>query len=214
MSGPGIDVILWTAATLAFVHTAIGVDHVVPFVALGRAQRWSLGRTLAITALCGIGHVGSSVILGFLGIGLGLAIEEIGALQAARGALAVWFMIGFGLAYAAWGVVRLARERTHGHPHHHASALTGWTLFILFVFGPCEALIPLMMAPAVGRDWLALAAVVGIFGSITVATMLVLVGLGHLGMQWARLARLERYVHVAAGLLIALSGAAVSVFGI
>lgn len=52
------------------------------------------------------------------------------------------------------------------------------------------------------------------FGSVTVATMLVLVGLGYLGMQGAPLPRLERHVHVTAGLLIALSGAAVSVFGI
>ena len=43
--------LLSTAAILGIVHTILGPDHYVPFVAMGRARGWSLGRTLGITAV-------------------------------------------------------------------------------------------------------------------------------------------------------------------
>ena len=60
--------LITTAATLAVLHTAVGVDHSLPFVMLGRARGWSLRRTLGMTALCGLGHVGTSVIIGAIGV--------------------------------------------------------------------------------------------------------------------------------------------------
>ena len=74
--GPDIGVLAATAASIGFVHTVTGPDHYLPFIAIGRARRWSLTRTLSITALCGVGHVLGSVALGSLGIGLGLALSR------------------------------------------------------------------------------------------------------------------------------------------
>ena len=64
------SVLLGTAASIGLVHTLLGVDHSLPFVALGRAQGWSLKRTLAVTFGCGLAHVLSSVLIGAIGIGL------------------------------------------------------------------------------------------------------------------------------------------------
>ena len=65
--------LLWAAASLAVVHTLLGIDHSLPLAALGRARGWALGRTLLVTGVCGAGHVASSVVLGAAGVGLGVA---------------------------------------------------------------------------------------------------------------------------------------------
>ena len=166
-----LTILLGSAVAIGFVHTLIGVDHFLPFIMLGRAERWSLRKLLAITAFCGVGHVLSSVVLGFVGISLGVAVQRLQFIEARRGELASWLLIGFGLAYAAWAVYRTLRSKKHHHPHAHESgdahshthshtrehlhphnvdrrAVTVWTLFIIFVFGPCEPLIPVLMVPA------------------------------------------------------------------
>ena len=88
MGPTGSGLLLGMAASLAVVHTAIGIDHAVPFVVLSRVQQWSLRRTLLITALCGVGHVGSAVVLGLLAVGLGVhqleAAVDILAIRARR----------------------------------------------------------------------------------------------------------------------------------
>ena len=86
----------------------------------------------------------------------------------------------------------------------------------MFALGPCEALIPLMMAPSMTGDWATLAGVVLVFGGVTVTTMLAIVAVGcaglRLGLGWARPAL--RHVDAVAGLAIAASGAAVMFFRI
>ena len=62
------QVLLYTAATIAVLHTVLGPDHYLVFTAMGKAQNWSLAKTLRITTLCGLGHVASSMLLGLAGI--------------------------------------------------------------------------------------------------------------------------------------------------
>lgn len=88
-----------TAATLGFVHTVLGPDHYLPFVAMAKARNWSRAKTVAITAVCGFGHVASSVVLGFIGILAGAAVFRLEALEAVRGNLAGWLLLAFGFAY-------------------------------------------------------------------------------------------------------------------
>ena len=77
-----------TAATIGFIHTILGPDHYLPFIVLSRARKWSSLRTALVTMICGIGHVLSSVILGFLGIALGIAAFKLQAVESFRGELA------------------------------------------------------------------------------------------------------------------------------
>jgi sulfite exporter TauE/SafE len=230
-------VLLGTAVTLGFVHTLIGIDHSLPFVVIGRAQGWSLRKVLTITSLCGVGHVLSSVLLGFVGVGLGVAAERLEWIETGRGEVAAWLLIGFGLAYAAWAFWRYLRHRRHQHLHSHDQApshchehqhldhhlhphrlhrraLTVWTLFIVFVFGPCEPLIPLLMVPAFAHNWAAVALVSAVFGLTTIGTMLAVVSLGFYGLRLPVFSRIERHAHVIAGLTIAASGLAVKALGI
>ena len=58
-----LTTIAFTGFTVAFFHAAIPT-HWLPFVAAGRAQRWSHSKTLLITALAGTGHVLTTALLG------------------------------------------------------------------------------------------------------------------------------------------------------
>lgn len=209
--------LLGTSATLAIVHALLGVDHSLPFVALGRARGWTLARTLLVTAVCGAGHVASSAAIGALGVGLGIAADALLWLESARGELAAALLLGFGLAYAAWAVWRRIRRPDVAPPRAAAAGgtdVTPWALFIVFVLGPCEPLIPLMVVPGVAGDWLTAAAVVGVFGLLTVAVMLAVVAAACRGADLVGVGRIGRHADVAAGLVVAASGAAVLWLGL
>lgn len=228
-----LTVLLGSAIGVAFVHTLIGIDHSLPFVVLGKANGWSLRKTLGLTTVCGVAHVSSSVVLGMLGIGLGTAIAGLEAIEASRGTLAAWTLIVFGLVYTGWAVSRRRRVTRHTHQHDglvhshadgrashqhatrpHTGAITAWSLFVIFVLGPCEPLIPLLMIPAAGMGAGVVFLVTATFGVVTVATMLGLVTLAHYGLRLRRMNWLERHAQVAAGLAIAASGVVVGVLGI
>lgn len=224
--------LLATAAFLGVVHTAAGPDHYVPFIALARARRWSPVRTVAVTLSCGVGHVLGSVILGAVGIAAGLALGHMEWIESVRGEVAGWLLLGFGLAYGAWGVRRALRNRPHRHWHGHADgvvhdhqhvhhgghvhvhegarrSVTPWVLFVLFVFGPCEALIPVLMVPAAAGSWWQVALVTAVFGLCTLATMTAAVLVGYHGLSRLSLGTAERWSHALAGLALAACGAAI-----
>jgi hypothetical protein len=223
------------SVTVAGAHTFIGVDHYLPFVVLGRARKWSLAKVLGITALCGVGHVFGSIVLGFVGIGLGFAVSDLVDVESIRGSLAAWGLIAFGLVYATWALVRLIRSRAHSHVHAHedgtlhthkhdhqashlhahaGAGLTVWAVFVIFVLGPCEPLIPLLMAPAWQYDWWGVAAVAGTFGVTTIAMMVTMAAIGSLGLRLVPMKKVHRYAHLMAGLAIFSSGVAIQALGI
>ena len=232
-----LSILVATAATIGVLHTAIGPDHYVPFVAMAGARDWSLRRTLGVTAVCGLGHVLGSVILGTLGIALGWAVGGLEWLEGVRGEVAAWLLLGFGVAYTAWGLRQAMRNRPHSHWHTHGDgtvhehshvhreehahlhearvgqgrfrSVTPWILFVIFIFGPCEALIPVLMVPAATGSWWGVGAVVSVFGIVTVATMLVAVWIGYLGVSRFSLGRLERFSHALAGMTLIACGLAI-----
>jgi nickel/cobalt exporter len=227
-----------TAATIGFLHTLLGPDHYLPFVMMARARRWSLAKTSWITGLCGIGHVAGSVVLGMLGIALGIGVTKIEIFESFRGNLAAWLLIAFGLVYFVWGLRRAIRNRPHEHRHVHgcglthththvhtddhahvhqaetAVSITPWVLFTIFVLGPCEPLIPLLMYPAAKSSLRGVIFVTAIFGVVTIATMLGVVLVFTLGIGFLPTARLERYSHAIAGATIGVCGAAIQFLGL
>jgi sulfite exporter TauE/SafE len=227
--------LLLAAFGIALVHTLAGPDHYLPFVMLARARKWSARRTLGVTAVCGVGHVASSLVLGGIGVAVGVSVGAIEGMENARGELAAWLLVGFGAAYGLWGLRRAIRGRrglalhAHGghvhlhehgepgHDHHHARGERGttfWALFVIFVLGPCEPLIPLVIAPASTGRWQLAAVVAVVFSVTTILTMLAVVLLALLGAQRLRLAFLERWAHALAGGMVAASGLAILFLGL
>jgi len=234
---PEITLLCGTAATIGILHTLYGPDHYLPFIVMSRARRWSLTRTAVITLLCGIGHVFSSVLLGLVGVAFGIAVTRMEAFEGLRGSLAAWLLIGFGFAYFVWGVQRAIRNRPHQHTHAHGDGaihahqhthhsehahphgatsrnLTPWILFTIFVFGPCEPLIPILMYPAARNSLPGMILVAAVFAISTIGTMLSVVMLSAWGVSFARLGLLERYTHALAGAAICLSGLAIQFLGL
>lgn len=219
-----------TAATVGIVHTLLGPDHYLPFVALARSKGWTLRKTLAVTGFCGIGHVAGSIMLGALGIVVGSSLTGLVRIETIRGDIAGWLMLTLGLVYLAWGLKQAARKEVHAHAHVHvdgtvhnhrhdhraahlhphrrgAGRFAPWALFIVFVLGPCEALIPLLMYPASQHNYAAVGLVAAVFAAATLATMTALVALGCLGAKRLPLGGMDRYVHALAGAAISLCAA-------
>ncbi len=237
MSGE-LLILLSTAASIGFFHTLLGPDHYLPFIVMNRAGKWSLRKTVSITALCGIGHVLSSILLGVIGIALGLALSEVEAVESFRGGIAAWALIAFGLVYFAWGIRRALRNKPHSHLHVHgdghdhvhththtekhlhihekksAGNFTPWMLLTIFVLGPCEPLIPLLMYPAAKSSLTGLVLVTGVFSIVTIVTMLSIVLVSISGINFVPVKPLERYTHAFAGAAICLSGIAIQFFGL
>ena len=231
------QVLLATAATVAVAHTVLGPDHYLVFSAMGRARGWGLARTLRVTLFCGLGHVLSSVVLGVIGIVAGAQLASMVEIESLRGNLAGWALIAFGLVYLAWGLKKAGRGREHSHVHvhgdvvhqhthvheddhahvHEAGArnrITPWAMFIIFVLGPCEALIPLLMYPAARHSETLVIAVAVVFSLFTLATMLACVAITMIGLERIRLPAGGRFGHAAAGALVLGCGIAVSFLGI
>jgi ABC-type nickel/cobalt efflux system permease component RcnA len=255
-----LGLLLLTAASIGVVHTLLGPDHYLPFVAMGAARRWTTRKTLWITSLCGVGHVLGSVVIGFVGIGIGVSISRLEWLEGVRGDAAAWLLTGFGLAYLAWGMKKAWRAKPHAHPHFHgdgtihdhrhgheglhlhphlqlqplqphphprlhrhahphvdatrARNLTPWALFVIFVLGPCEPLIPMLMYPASQHSAWGTAAVVLAFGAATIATMLGVVYLATRGLERLPLDTAERYSHALAGAALSLCGLGIVFLGL
>lgn len=114
-----LSVLCVTAATIGVLHTLMGPDHYVPFVAMSRVGGWTFRKTMWVTFLCGIGHVVSSVLLGAVGIVFGVAVLRLESIESVRGEWAGWLLIAFGLAYLLWGIRRAVRYRPHSHWHGH-----------------------------------------------------------------------------------------------
>jgi len=210
-----IVILAGAAAAIGFVHTVFGPDHYLPFIVLSKARQWSSVKTVMVTFLCGLGHVLSSVALGFIGIALGIAVFKLEAIESFRGELAAWILIAFGFTYFVWGIHRAIRNRPHTHIHTSKSgSLTPWILFTIFIFGPCEPLIPLVMYPAAKGDMMTVVIVAFVFGLTTISTMLGIVLASSYGLAKLPLGKLEKYSHALAGLAILLCGGAIKFLGL
>ena len=86
-------------------------------------------------------------------------------------------------------------------------------LFLIFVFGPSEPLVPLLMVPASRSGSVAVAGVVTAFAFATVATMTCSVMLMRYGASFVPALRLGRFEHAVAGLAMLACGVLVK-FGL
>jgi nickel/cobalt transporter (NicO) family protein len=226
-----------TAVTIGFIHTIVGPDHYIPFIVMGEARRWTIRRTMLITFLCGLGHVLSSVIVGFIGIGAGISLSKLEFFESFRGNIAAWLLIVFGLVYMLISLRSIYRKKKHVHAHHHTDGtdhehehghfsghshihlenrknMTPWILFLIFILGPCEPLIPIVMYPAAENNIHGVIIVSLLFSVVTIATMMSVVLAFRLGLNRINLRPLERYVNVIAGATILVSGLAIQFLGL
>ena len=203
---------------------------------MSKAGKWSKIKTIWVTFYCGIGHVLSSVLLGLIGIEAGIAIEKLEFIEGLRGEIAGWVLITFGFLYMIWGLKRAYKNKPHTHFHTHEDgavhahehyhheehahvhetkkALTPWILFTIFILGPCEPLIPLLMFPAATHSTIGMVSVTIVFSVVTITTMISVVAVSLWGMNLLPLGKIEKFTHALAGFAIFASGLAINFLGL
>ncbi len=222
---PEMQALIITAVSIACLHTLTGPDHYLPFIALSKSRGWTIGKTIAWTVACGLGHVLSSVALGLGGAALGWSLSKINFLENVRGGIAGWVMLLFGVLYMLWGWYRLYTNKQHKHfdadeqglyvyEHRHGVAVlpaerfrvTPWVMFIIFILGPCEPMIPLLYYPAAQKNVWGMMILILLYTFFTLLTMLGIVLLGYFGIGFSASPKAEKYVHVLGGVTIFVCG--------
>jgi ABC-type nickel/cobalt efflux system permease component RcnA len=228
MSSPVLTTLAATGFSVAFFHAAIPT-HWLPFVLVGRARGWTRGRTMAVAALAGLGHVALTSLLGLAIAWLGFRLEEkVEAFPWIAGALLVGFsayylwrqLTGRGICHHhAPGGSHQPGEHCHGdHAESHwqeelkdtklVSGRAGeWAaisgLFLMLTLSPCEASLGVYLS-AVQFGWRGFLMLSGILAVATLGGMALFTWLALIGFGRVSLKRFERHE---AGLLSAVFAA-------
>ncbi|WP_337968775.1 sulfite exporter TauE/SafE family protein [uncultured Flavobacterium sp.] len=221
-----LTTLILSAITISCLHTASGPDHYLPFIVLSRSRKWSLAKTIWWTTICGLGHILSSVLLGLIGVLVGWQLSKLSMFQDIRGNVSGWCLLLFGAVYLVWGLRSAYLNKPHKHfevyndediyvyEHKHGEVvapqsrvkITPWILFVIFVMGPSEPLVPLLFYSGVRRSPLEIIVLIAVFAIFTVLTMLVMVLLGRYGYSFFKTDKLERYVHAIGGAVVTICG--------
>lgn len=185
---------------IALTH-AIMPNHWMPFALIGKGQKWSLMKTIFITAIAGLGHSITTTVLGFVIAILGFHITKYAETIAEP--MAGSILIVLGICYIVTG--RLTHG-THNHNHSKFSDKTiAFSLFTMLSLSPCVAALPLFLA-ASAFSWSKLALLSIILSVTTVSGMLVLTILAYTGVKKINLCGVENYEKEIIGCILTLIG--------
>ncbi|KAI9082307.1 hypothetical protein K1719_035799 [Acacia pycnantha] len=184
-------------ATVSILHSFIPT-HWLPFSIVGRAQKWTLSRTLLVTALGAILHVISTSLLGITAITMANAIAGEEKVHK----LASLLLIFLGGSYV---LLFLFGKGGHSHSHNQPMekmAVAG--LILVPALSPCATTLPVFLAAGNSSSMMVVAIIVLLFSTVSVMTSLVAVsfyGASQLKFQWV-----ERYDKLVVGSVLCLVG--------
>jgi ABC-type nickel/cobalt efflux system permease component RcnA len=229
-----IYMLLTTAGATALLHTLIP-DHWLPFVLIGRAQRWSGTTTAIVSGVSAAIHVALSVALGLITLGIGIGAAQVVGESLERAGAVLLIVFGAGYAWWAWrkgghfhpggGLLHgpeasqaCAGDEGDGNPehlHYHADEILirgkpGWGalgLALIVGLNPCVLILPIMLASAT-KGPQAFWLVTAAYALPTVVLMVGLSVFGVVGGRRIPVPGAARYMELASGLLIALLGVA------
>jgi hypothetical protein len=181
--------ILISGLLVAFFHAALPT-HWLPFVLVGRGQGWGAGKILTVAAGAGLGHTLSTMLLGVLLTGAGLAFEQ------RFGSVSPWIVGGLLVALGLFYLLRQAL-RPHAHTHAKPRLFTSdraavLALLTLVTLSPCEAFLPVYLS-GVRYGWTGFVVLSAVLAGATVLGMVVFTGVSILGVRRLPLGLLERY---------------------
>lgn len=190
----------------AFLHAALPT-HWLPFVLVGRGQRWTLSQVLGAVMTAGLAHILTTALVGGLIVAAGLAMDQwvSGILPYASAGL----LFLFGAFYLGRSLLR-APAVAGGPPLalseptvSHAAAF--WGLVAMMALSPGEVLLPIYLSQATEGP-VVLAALTLVFALGTVAGMALFTLLARAGWSVLRLERWARYEGLVLGLALILIG--------
>jgi hypothetical protein len=198
--------VLGAGFVTAFLHAALPT-HWLPFVLVGRGQRWTLPQVLTAVATAGLAHILSTAVVGGLIVAAGLAMEQL--ISGLLPGLSAGLLFLFGAFYLGRALLRPAIMA--GGPSlalseptvSHAAAF--WGLVAMMAISPGEVLLPIYLSQAT-QGPLVLAALTLAFAAGTVLGMSLFTVLARAGWSVLRLERWARYEGLVLGLALILIG--------
>ncbi|KAG8494968.1 hypothetical protein CXB51_012427 [Gossypium anomalum] len=190
-------------ATVSLLHSFIPT-HWLPFSIVGRAQNWTLSRTLFVTAFGAVLHVISTSLLGIAAITMANTIAGEETVHK----LASLLLIVLGGSYI---LLFLSGKGGHSHSHNQPMekmAVAG--LVLVPALSPCATTLPVFLAVGNSSSMMVLAIIVLLFSTIAVMTSLVALsfyGASQLKFRWV-----ERYDKVLVGSVLCLVGILTLIF--
>ena len=186
----------------AFLHAALPT-HWLPFVLVGRGQRWTLPQVLGAVTAAGLAHIVSTAAVGGLIVAAGLAMDQWVAGLLPWLSASLLFL--FGAFYLARAVLRAPAMSGNRAPAlaepavSHGAAF--WGLVAMMAVSPGEVLLPIYLSQATAGP-LVLAALTLAFAVGTVLGMTLFTLLARAGWSVLRLERWARYEGVVLGLAL------------
>ena len=190
----------------AFLHAALPT-HWLPFVLVGRGQRWTLTQVLTTVAIAGSAQIVTTALVGGLIVAAGLVVDQwiAGLLPG----LSAGLLFLFGAFYLGKALLRPAILA--GGPSlnlseptvSHAAAF--WGLVVMMAVSPGEVLLPIYLSQATEGPVVLIALTLA-FGIGTVLGMAVFTVLARAGWSVLRLERWARYEGIILGLALILIG--------
>ncbi|KDP42902.1 hypothetical protein JCGZ_23844 [Jatropha curcas] len=191
-------------ATVSLLHSFIPT-HWLPFSIVGRAQKWTLSRTLLVTAFGAVLHVISTSLLGITAITMANTIAGEETVHK----LASLLLIILGGSY----VLLFLSGKGGGHSHSHNQPMEKMAvagLVLVPALSPCATTLPVFLAVGNSSSMMVLAIIVLLFSTITVMTLLVALsfyGASQLKFHWV-----ERYDKLLVGSVLCLVGILTLIF--
>jgi len=186
---------------LSLLH-AIIPNHWLPILAIGRKEHWSLREILSITAVAGLSHVASTLIIGWTLVFFGWEVSKNFDGITPYIAPAVLIFIG---------IVFIYRHHKHKHfhvadqEHQNSKMKMVMTLSFAMFFSPClEIEAYFLAASAQGIWWTALMSIV--YAVITLSGMLIWVTIAFRGLNKFNWHKLEHKAGIVAGATLIATG--------
>ncbi|KAG6549025.1 hypothetical protein Mapa_009468 [Marchantia paleacea] len=200
MAGSSIDEVttIGGIATVSVLHSFIPT-HWLPFSIVGRAQKWSITRTLIVTAIGAVCHVLSTSLLGLVAIKMANTIAGEETVHR----LASLLLVVLGGTYI---ILFLTGKGGHGHGHNHnmeKMAVAG--LVLVPALSPCATTLPVFLAVG-DSSTSALLLAIGVLLISTMTVMCSLVALSFYGASQLKFHWIERYDKMLVGVVLCLVG--------
>ncbi|HEX8471225.1 MAG TPA: hypothetical protein VF633_08950 [Brevundimonas sp.] len=188
----------------AFLHAALPT-HWLPFVLVGRAQKWRLPKLLSAVATAGLAHIATTAVVGGLIVAAGLALDQW--VEGLMPHLSAILLFAFGGFYLLKAIVRrpapvtangATMELTEPSVSHAAAF---WGLVAMLAISPGEVLLPIYMSSA-QEGIAALALLTVAFALGTILGMGVFTTLARAGASVLKLERWARYEGAVLGIAL------------
>ncbi len=196
---------------LSVVHASIP-NHWLPLVAIGRVEKWTEKETLVVTAITGMAHTISTILIGIVVGLIGYKLSETYFFISHIVAPTVLILLGVAYLYKDYQHSKIKHQ--HEHSHIDVAALVKknktkksivTSLSVAMFFSPCiEVEVYYFTASKIG--WLGIIIVSVIYFFVTIIGMMLLVKIGTEGIQRLKLNFVEHREKLISGIILIVVG--------